>query len=360
MAEHGDPAFLKLKTLTVEYTVGGQHITVTGKDNETVELPDFAPKVEITKARYGVLSDPAATRDVRAKAQRLVDMGVYSFQVARMAEGDDPANGIVKTLELEYRVEGKPNTATGTDSEIITLAAPPVVEKPQMARAWRDKTGALMLETWHPGQFYLATASGKKLTANVAPLPDPFEIAGPWEVAFAPGMDAPAKTVFDQLHSWSENADDAVKHFSGSATYTKTFSLPTELAGGDLRLDLDLGDVQVMARVKLNGKDLGILWKPPFHADITDAVKPKDNLLEVEVVNLWVNRLIGDEQLPEDCERNPDGSLRAWPQWLLDGKQSPTGRHTFTTWRLWQKDAPLVRSGLLGPVKITVSQRMAV
>ncbi len=283
MAQGGDPAYLKVKTLTVEYTAGDQHITVSGRDNETIELPDYAPKVEITKARYGVLADPAATRDVRAKAQHLVDMGIYNFQVMRMAEGDDPAQGVVKTLELEYTIEGRPATATGTDSEFITLATPPVVEKEPVGQVWRDGNGALMLEAWQAGVYHLKTASGKTLNCSVAPLGGLFEITGPWEVAFAPGMDAPAKTTFENLQSWSENADTSIRHFSGSATYTKTFTLPAEMSGEDVRRYLDLGDVQVMARVRLNGKDLGILWKPPFRVDITDAVKDGDNLLEVEI-----------------------------------------------------------------------------
>jgi hypothetical protein len=115
-----------------------------------------------------------------------------------------------------------------------------------------------------------------------------------------------------------------------------------------------------MAQVKLNGKDLGILWKPPFRADVTGAVKAGENTLEVKVVNLWVNRMIGDEQLPEDSQRNPDGTLKQWPQWLLDGKPSPTGRHTFTSWRLWKKDSPLRESGLLGPVRLQTAQIIAI
>jgi hypothetical protein len=148
-----------------------------------------------------------------------------------------------------------------------------------------------------------------------------------------------------------------VKYFSGTATYSKTLTIPAPAA--NQRIYLDLGKVQVMARVRLNGKDLGILWKPPYRLDITPAAKPGDNALEIDVVNLWVNRLIGDEQLPEDSNRNTNGTIRSWPQWLLDGKPSPTGRFTFSSWRLWKKTDPLQESGLIGPVTLQTVQHVA-
>jgi hypothetical protein len=119
---------------------------------------------------------------------------------------------------------------------------------------------------------------------------------------------------------------------------------------------LDLGKVQVMARVKLNGRDLETLWKPPFRIDVTRVAKPGENVLEITVVNLWPNRMIGDEQLPEDSERNSDGTLKRWPQWLQEGKPSTKGRYTFTTWRLWKKNDALLESGLIGPVQLQVTQ----
>jgi hypothetical protein len=114
----------------------------------------------------------------------------------------------------------------------------------------------------------------------------------------------------------------------------------------------------VIAAVRLNGKDLGILWKPPYRVDVTGALKAGENTLEVKVTNLWANRMIGDEGLPEDSQRNPNGTLKEWPQWLLEGKPSPTGRYTFTAWRLWNKDDPLIESGLLGPVTLRVAERV--
>ena len=147
-----------------------------------------------------------------------------------------------------------------------------------------------------------------------------------------------------------------VKYFSGTAAYSTVFSLPPETPARGRRLYLDLGDVQVMADVKLNGKELGILWKPPYRVDVTDAVQAGENRLEVSVVNLWINRLIGDEQLPDDSPRANGMTLSQWPQWLLEGKPSPTGRFTFTSHRLWKKGDPLVASGLIGPVLLRAAQ----
>ncbi|MGZ7066298.1 MAG: hypothetical protein ACXVI6_08085, partial [Candidatus Aminicenantales bacterium] len=99
--------------------------------------------------------------------------------------------------------------------------------------------------------------------------------------------------------------------------------------------------------------------KSPYVMDVTGILKAGDNDLEIRVTDLWVNRLIGDEQLPEDSDRNPDGTLKAWPKWVIDGHPSPTGRFTFTTWRLWKKNDSLVESGLLGPVTLRVSEQVA-
>ncbi|MGH7973497.1 MAG: glycosylhydrolase-like jelly roll fold domain-containing protein, partial [Limisphaerales bacterium] len=159
------------------------------------------------------------------------------------------------------------------------------------------------------------------------------------------------------LADWSKSELEGVKYFSGAATYRKTFD-PARLRGEGLRQFLDLGSVAVMARVKLNGHDLGTLWKAPYAVEITDALQPGENHLEITVVNLWINRMIGDEQLPDDSERNANGTLKAWPVWLSTTEPSPTGRFTFTSWRLWKKDSPLQTSGLLGPVTISAAREV--
>jgi hypothetical protein len=205
---------------------------------------------------------------------------------------------------------------------------------------------------WQPGHYSANSTGGKTWTFNAADVPAPREVTGSWELRFPPDQGAPEQVQFDRLMSWSAHADEGVRHFSGTVTYLKTIEIPAEMLSPNHRLFLDLGEVQVMAEAKLNGRDLGVLWKPPFRVDITGAARGGSNALEIRVVNLLVNRMIGDEQLGEDSDRKPNGTLRQWPEWLQAGGPSPTGRQTFSTWRLWKKDSPLLVSGLLGPVRV--------
>ena len=187
------------------------------------------------------------------------------------------------------------------------------------------------------------------------------EIGGEWEVRFDPQWGGPAQpVVFPHLADWSKRPENGIKYYSGTAVYRKRFTV----AAADIKpnLFLDLGKVEVAAAVRLNGKPVATLWKPPYRVEIGTALRPGDNQLEIDVVNLWVNRMIGDEQLPEDSERKKGEwghgmrTLTRWPKWLLEGKPSPTGRYTFAGTRLWTKDEPLVNSGLLGPVRLLIAE----
>jgi hypothetical protein len=238
-------------------------------------------------------------------------------------------------------------TVTRDGAQLAQAGADPALAEPAVDLARGDVRRS--------GTYLFTHADGTTHQVAVS-LPDPVTVTGPWQLRFPPGWGTPSEVTLDRLASWSLHPDDGVKHFSGTATYLKTLSLPAVPAGQ--RVELDLGNVQVMARVHLNGHDLGILWKRPYRVDLTPAAKAGDNALEVEVVNLWVNRLIGDEQLPEDSGRNENGTLKSWPQWLLDGKPSPTGRLTFSSWRLWKATDPLQPSGLIGPITVRVVQHV--
>ena len=154
---------------------------------------------------------------------------------------------------------------------------------------------------------------------------------------------------------WTAQADPDIRYFSGTATYST--QVPYKPKAGE-RTILDLGIVKNFAVVTVNGKTFPTLWKPPFRLDVTDAVGATGVIdIEVKVTNLWPNRLIGDDFLKADCEWKGvvrDGvkeiGIKGIPEWVKEGKKSPTGRHTFTTWRHWSKDETPLASGLLGPV----------
>lgn len=358
IAQGGDPALGVPKRLRIEYSVGdGDPVTVSARDGETVYLPLYAAKVEVQKAVYGVPGDAARTRDVREKLQRLVDRGELTFQVARMAEGDDPAFLVVKTLTVEYTLNGKPGQLKGTDPEVLSFGEEPAPQFPRTAELQRRANGTLALEAWQGGRYEVKTAAGRAQTVSVPNLPAPLEVTGPWEVQFNPLWGGPETVTLDRVLDWSKHTDPRIKYYSGAANYRTTVNIPAEQISPGRGLWLDLGKAAVMAQVRLNGHDSGILWKAPFAVDVSAFAKAGANTLEVRVVNLWVNRLIGDEQLPEDSERNPDGTLKAWPQWLNAGQPSPSGRFTFTSWRLWKKDGALQPSGLLGPVTLRSTAR---
>lgn len=221
----------------------------------------------------------------------------------------------------------------------------------QGIRIERAEGGGFELETARGGAYELRTASGRRLRHEVPSLPSPIEIAGPWTVDFPKGWGAPPRITLEKLISWTAHPDPGVKYFSGTVSYRRQIQIPKTALGAHHRLYLDLGRVEVMAEVLLNGHSAGIVWKPPYRVDVTNSARAGSNDLEIRVVNLWPNRLIGDAHLPEDTEWNGP-SIRRWPQWLLEGKPSPTGRVTFTTWKHWAKDDPLFESGLLGPVRL--------
>jgi hypothetical protein len=153
-------------------------------------------------------------------------------------------------------------------------------------------------------------------------------IAGPWEVSFDPHWGGPARVTFDTLTDWAKLPEDGIRYYSGTAVYRKVFTL-TSLPG---KLWLDLGEVREIAAVKLNGVDLGVVWTKPARVDISGAARAGTNDLEITVVNLWPNRLIGDASLPEDK------------------RLTETNLHKFSA------ATPLYPSGLLGPVEVIQSE----
>jgi hypothetical protein len=178
-------------------------------------------------------------------------------------------------------------------------------------------------------------------------------------VTFPPNLGAPPRIVLPELKSLHRHSLDGVKYFSGTATYTAHFQVAADATANGKRLYLDLGRVEVIADVRVNGKPAGNLWKFPYRTEITALVHPGENALEIEVTNLWPNRLIGDEQQPPEYEyAGVTGGIRAIPDWYAQGKpKPPSPRVGFATWKWFSKDDPLLESGLLGPVKLRTAIR---
>jgi hypothetical protein len=363
----GDPAFGTIKELLINYEVNGEAKRAIANENKTITLPAGA---KVVKALYGVISSEPdrkpQTIDVKARLQALVHDGTLEVSISKdLADGRDIAPKQKKEARVEYSIDGERGIINVNDGRTLklpvddaTIPVPTYELKSAKIRVGESSSlpvpayemELVKLRVWEPSSFELTTSSGKTININAEDIPEPVEIGGSWKLSFPPNWGAPAEVTLDKLISWTRHANDGVKYFSGTATYDKSFAWPTK-PDAATRLILDLGELKNFAEVEVNGKSFPVLWKPPYRIDITDIVRAGDNSLKVKITNYWPNRLIGDEQLPDD--REWEGMrLKEWPQWLLEGKPSPTGRFTFTTWHHWRKtDSPLP-SGLFGPVQI--------
>lgn len=311
----------------------------------------------IRRAVYEAI-DGAGGADVTQRLQQMVRNGTLSINVNNDTMGGDPTPLHYKRLRVEYTLDGKVYHIVVNENAHLDI---PEGESASTAPAYDLRVtpdGKVELLTWQAGVYELRTSTGRVIRLQASTPAQRTKVEGKWTVHFPNGWGAPEQVVLDRLISWTEHPDPGVRYFSGTARYEKTFRIPAQMLRSDRRVYLSLGEVKNLCEVWLNGRYLGILWKPPYQVDITSAARAGENRLEVRVTNLWVNRLIGDEQHPDDCEW--DGSrLKAFPQWFLQGKSRPVPqRLTFTTWKHWTKNDPLRPSGLLGAVEVVAVPRI--
>ncbi|MFZ4582822.1 MAG: glycosylhydrolase-like jelly roll fold domain-containing protein, partial [Paludibacter sp.] len=194
------------------------------------------------------------------------------------------------------------------------------------------QNGKLNFETSQSGS-YAIEFKGVSKKIVIKEIPKPIEFIGAWTVSFTAGWGAPETVVFNKLISWSENADNGIKYYSGTARYINELKVTKKMLGENSKLTLDLGEVRDLAEIIVNGKSLGVIWKPPFRIDVTSVLKVGKNKLEIKVTNVWVNRLIGDE--------------------VEGGKRylNPITRNHYDE----PSEQKLFPSGLLGPVQLKTS-----
>ena len=235
---------------------------------------------------------------------------------------------------------------------------------------WMSASDAHSFLVWEDGEYTFTTGQGTTQTYSVDNIGKPMNIGRKWNVSFPKNSGAPEQITLSSLMSLHKHPVDGVRYFSGTAVYTTNFTVDADMLTANKVLFLDLGRVEVMAEVLLNGVNMGVLWARPYRLDVTDVLKAGLNTLEVRVTNQWVNRLIGDEQLPEENMYVPGGgtngigalsrgAIRQLPDWYKHGEDKPKGgRVTFATWKHVRKDSPLIESGLIGPVRLIPAKKI--
>ena len=263
--------------------------------------PDFAP------------ISPAEDQSVRFVHRKLTDGDMFFV--------DNRSNKPVD-LDGSFRVAGKApelwHAETGRAENASYTISSGMTKVPLHLEPWGTVFVVFRKTATQP--HYMAATSTQTTVQT---------IETPWEVGFEPGRGAPLTAHFDRLISWADSPDTGIKYFSGTGSYTTILVAPPEWFSKDSHVWIDLGDVRNLASVAVNGKELATVWHAPYRVDVTSALKPGSNQLTVKVINSWVNRLIGDAQ-PGVMEK-----------------------FTFTTWKSYTAKAPLLPSGLIGPVTVT-------
>ncbi|MBB3210712.1 hypothetical protein FHS27_006560 [Rhodopirellula rubra] len=292
------------------------HLNLSASDSLAELYPNYRMTSDLL-AKKGVQPDFESNGPIRYTHRHADSFDLY-FVSNRNEE--------VVDAECVFRIEGRqPQRWDPLDGSTHTL--------PQYSSKAGRTTIPIRFEP-HQSFFILFGDADVPLqpiaTQNLVTYQTVASLEGSWNVDFDVGLGGPADVTFDGLTQWNQNSREGIKHYSGIATYRKTFDLPSSVQSNEHPIWLDLGTVHNIARVRLNGNDMGVLWCAPWRVDISSAVQPEGNLLEIEIANLWRNRLIGDRML------EPDEQV------------------TWTTYNPYESTSPLLPSGLLGPVEIVI------
>lgn len=273
----------------------------------------------------GVAQDVAFDGDTAATGTAWIHYRIADADVYFLADQTGKGMTATATFRSPSRV---PELWDAVDGSIREAASFKFADKAALAEVplELDPYGSVFVV------FRTPATSGRDAGPNFPPWRPVREISGPWDVSFAPNRGGPARPLrFDTLTSWTDHSEPQIKYYSGKAVYRTTFPVGKELADRELAVELgQVLDVGI-ARVSLNGTDLGVAWRPPFRVEVSQAIKHGENSLEVTVVNSWRDRLIGDQNLPEDKR--------------------------LTRTNIAVKNWKLEPSGLLGPVRLVSREK---
>lgn len=286
-----------------ETVVGNGKVYSGHTIQEVLDILNVAPDFSYTK--------PQNTTSVLFVHRRMGNTDIYWV---------NNRNTNVENIDATFRVEGKSAEIWHPETGKIEQASYKIEKGLTTIPLHLESSDAVFVVFRHKTSETSLTVPESKETQLAM-------VEGEWNVKFQPKRGAPAEIVLPGLTSWSDNADTGVKYFSGTGSYVKSIQASSDWFTDGKEVWLDLGSVKNLAEVIINGKSLGIVWKTPFRVNVTEALSEGDNQLEIKVTNLWVNRLIGDQQ------------------------PGVTEKITYTTQVFYRENAPLLPSGLLGPVQ---------
>ena len=248
----------------------------------------------------------------------------------------------------------------------VTYKDQPDLPKPSFLV--NDKAN-LVMQVQKNGNYSAVINNTDDWNVNVKDIPNPIEIKGNWQIDFREEDFYKATIKTDSLFDWTTSKVEEIKHYSGTAIYKIDFKVGKKILKSDRKFELDLGTVNVIAKVILNGKDMGVSWIAPYTLDVTSALKEGTNTLEIQITNQWTNRVIGGEKLPNQTgydirrgqpgfgDENFRGDDVKMPEWFRKNQPLPEGpRKTFSAYGFQKANDPLLPSGLLGPVKIVTNK----
>jgi hypothetical protein len=355
LGSRGTEVDLQLESADAVFVVFRQAASAdSGIVDLDVETPSDAmsqlPTISIDEALYGRLAGNVSERaDVTPLIRDFARAGYCRVPVTNYL-AKDPAPKFPKHLLVRYRINGEPHEDVARENDWWTLDVRANVGPPPAA-VEATKQGTKLV-SYRPGRHALLRTDGSRRLIDVPAPPAPIEVSGPWEVEFG-DLAGNQQFTFPKLISWSSKSADTIRHYSGSGKYRATFDLTADQCADGLRHWLDLGDVEVLAELRINEGDSIPLWKSPFAADVSRWTKPGLNELEVTVTNLWANRLVGDERFSADYSLDQNGSMSHVPDWLEQDRPRPSSdRKAVATFKHWSVDDDLLPSGLLGPVRL--------
>lgn len=310
--------------------------------------------------------------DYMARCQALLQRGLPAKDNLKISDRFKTSQRIDGNTDIFFLCN--PSDVALTDTiQLGSLANGRTVEiwNPYNLAMSATKAGTLALTIEPNGSRFIIFHSGEPMTVQCDSLSslvtdslsylNSISLPDDWDINFPEVCKLSGQSLFD----WSTHSNPEVKYFSGTATYSNNIKLSKKQLK-NARVILDLDSVNDMAAVRVNGHAFPLMWKAPYTLDITSALKSGDNKIEIDVTNLWPNRMIGDEHEPDDMQwseplhyeyapGNPmiGRYLTEIPDWLRDGTSRPSqGRKTVGCFKFFTKDSPLLPSGLIGSVKL--------